>query len=202
VLQRVTGTTLVLKTPSGAPVTVTTTDSAKVSRQVAGTVSGIRDGMHVIVKGAGSAGGIAAQVIVISPLSRVHEPPPTGHRQGHPSHAGPRRSPALGGRADGTVTGIGAGGFTLSTPGGFRARVTASGSTAVYTRAASTVSQLRAGQFTIAVGSAKADGTLAAATVEQGNLMPRFEHGGGIVPQPWLGCSPSAIATAVFLTAG
>jgi hypothetical protein len=57
VLERVTGTSLVLKTPSGAPVTVTTTASAKVSRQVTGTVSGIRDGMHVIVQGAGSAGG-------------------------------------------------------------------------------------------------------------------------------------------------
>jgi hypothetical protein len=46
------------------------------------------------------------------------------------------------------------------------------------------VSQLRAGQFTIAVGKARPDGTLAAATVEQGNLLPRFEHGGGIVAQP------------------
>jgi hypothetical protein len=202
VLERVTGASLVLKTPGGALVTVTTTAAATVSRQVTGTVSGLRDGTHVIVSGTGSGAGIAAAGIVIGPRTGLHEPPPTRHRQGHAAHHGPRRSPAAGGRADGTVTGISRGGFTLSTPGGFRIRVTTSGSTTVYTQAKSTVGQLKAGEFTIAVGTAQAGGTLAAATIEQGNLMPRFEHGGGIIAQPWLGCSPSAVATAAFLAAG
>jgi hypothetical protein len=201
-LERVQGSSLVLQTPGGAPVTVITAASSTLSRQVTGTVGDITTGTHIIVAGTGSGGGIAARSIVIGALPRLHGPPPAHRRQGHPSHHGPRRSPARGGRADGAVTAVSTGSFTLLTSGGFHIRVTTSGSTTVYTQATSTVSQLRAGQFTIAVGGAKADGTLAAATVEQGNLMPRFEHGGRIIPQPWLGCSPSAVATAAFLAVG
>jgi hypothetical protein len=201
-LERVKGSSLVLKTPGGAPVTVITSASSTLSRQVTGTVRDITTGTHLIVAGTGSGGGIAARSIVMGALPRLHGPPPAHRRQGHPSQHGPQRSPARGGRADGTVTNVSTGSFTLLTFGGFHIRVTTSGSTTVYTQAPSTVSQLRAGQFTIAVGRAKADETLAAATVEQGNLMPRFEHGSGIVAQPWLGCSPSAITTAAFLTAG
>ncbi len=106
------------------------------------------------------------------------------------------------GRLDGTVTDASAGSFTVITPGGFHVRVTTSGSTTVYTQAAAALGQLQAGQFIVAVGSARADGALAAATVEQGADLPHTQHGNGIVAQPWLGCSPSAVATAAFLAAG
>jgi hypothetical protein len=201
-LERVKGSSLVLKTPGGGPATVITSASSTLRRQVTGTVGDITTGTHVIVAGTGSGGGIAARSIIIGPPPRLHSPPPTHLRHGHPSHPGPRRSPVPGGRADGKVTDVSTGSFTLLTSGGFHIRVTTSGSTTVYTQATSTVSQLRAGQFTIAVGKARPDGTLAAASVEQGNLIPRFEHDGGIVAQPWLGCSPSAITTVAFLAAG
>ena len=201
-LWQVNGSSLVLKTPGGEPVTVITAASSTFSRQVTGTVHDITTGTRVIVAGTGSRGGIAARNVVIGVQPRLHGLPPTHRRRGHPSSHGPRRSPARGGRADGTVTAVSTGSFTVLTSGGFHIRVTTSASTTVYTQATSTLSQFQTGEFTIAVGRAKPDGTLAAATVEQGNLMPRFEHGGGIVSEPWLGCSPSAIATAAFLTAG
>ena len=87
-------------------------------------------------------------------------------------------------------------------PGGFHLRVTTSGSTTVYTQATVTLGQLQAGGFMVAAGSVTADGALAAATVEQGALMPHIKHGSGIVQEPWLGCSPSAVATASLLAAG
>jgi hypothetical protein len=201
-LERVTGTSLVLKTPGGEPVTATISASAKISRQVSRTVSAITNGTQVVVAGTGSAGGIAARVITVATLAKLHSPPPPIHRgHGRPSRH-ERRLPAGAGRAEGTVADARAGGFTLITSGGFRIQVTTSGLTRVYTQARSTVGQLRPGVFTIAVGSAKSDGTLAAATIEQGTGMMHFQHGGGIVAQPWLGCSPTAVATAAFLTAG
>jgi hypothetical protein len=201
-LKRVNGSRLILKDPGDEPVTVITTASSALSRQVTGTVRDITTGTHVIVAGTGSGGGIAARSVVLGALPRLHGPSPAHRRRGHPSRRGPRRSPARGGRADGTVTAVSTGSFTLLTPGGFHIRVTTSGSTTVYTQTTSTLSQFQVGEFTIAVGRATSDATLAAATAEQGTLMPRFEHGGGILRQPWLGCSPSAITTAAFLTEG
>lgn len=200
-LTRVAGPGLVLKTPGGTLVTVTAPAAAKVSRQVTGTLSDIRDGAQVIVNGTGSAAGIAARQILVGPLPRLHAPPHAPRRHGRPPRHGARRSPALGGRAAGTVTRLSQGGFTVNAHG-VRIRITTSGSTTVYIQATSTVSQLRDGEFTIAVGHAKADGTLAAKIIEQGNLIPRFQHGGRTIRQSWLGCSPAAIATTAFLAAG
>lgn len=204
-LERVTGSSLVLKTPGGEPVTVTTSTSIKISRQVTGTVSDITDGAQVIVHGTGSDGVIAAQRISIGPLPRVHGQLPPRHRRGRPRGGHPDgrpRSPARGGIANGTVTDASTGSFTVIMPGGFHVPVTTSGSTTVYTLATATLGQLRTGEFVIAVGSAKADGALAAATVEQGADVPHIQHGNGIVPQPWLGCSPAAVATAALLSVG
>jgi hypothetical protein len=67
-------------------VTVTVPASAKVTRQVTGSVSDIADGAQVIVRGTGSAGTIAAQSIV-----RTAIPDGQGQarvRRGHHHHRG------------------------------------------------------------------------------------------------------------------
>jgi hypothetical protein len=205
-LERVTGTSLVLKAPGGAPETVTTSASTKLSRQVAGTVSDITDGANVVVFGPGAHGGIAARRIIISALPELSSGPPAPrHRHGHghpPTHAQKPNSSPPGGRAGGTVADASTGSFTVIMPGGFHLRVTTSGSTTVYAQATATLGQLQSGGFVVAAGSVTADGALAAATVEQGALMPHIQHGNGIVQEPWLGCSPSAVATALLLAAG
>ena len=106
-LEQVTGTSLVVKTPGGEPVTVTVPASANVSRQVAGTAGNITDGAHVIVFGTGSRGGIAALHIMTGTLPGLSSgPAPPRGRQGHaPAHPRPRRSAAAGGVAAGRVTG-------------------------------------------------------------------------------------------------
>jgi hypothetical protein len=203
-LERVTGTSLVLKAPGGAPETVTTSASTKLSRQVAGTVSGITDGANVVVFGPGAHGGIAARRIIIGALPELSSGPPAPrHRHGHPpSHAQKPNSSPPGGRAGGTVADAGSGSFTMIMPGGFHLRVTTSGATTVYAQATVTLGQFQTGGFVVAAGSVTADGMLAAATVEQGALMPHIQHGNGVVLRPWLGCSPSAVATASLLAAG
>lgn len=202
-LEQVTGTSLVLKTPGGGSVTVTVPASANVSRQVAGTAGDITDGAYVIVFGTGSRSGIAALHIMTGTLPELSSgsAPPRG-RQGHaPAHPRQRRSAAAGGVAAGRVTGARAGGFTVI-EGGFGVRVTISGSTTVYTHASVTAGQLQPGTFVVAVGAAKAGGALVAATVQQGAGLPHIQHGNGIVWPSWLGCSPSAVATAALLAAG
>jgi Domain of unknown function (DUF5666) len=205
-LERVTGTSLVLKAPGGAPETVTTSASTKLSREVAGTVSDITDGANVVVFGPGAHGGIAARRIVISALPELSSgPPPPRLRHGHghpPGHAQKPNSSPPGGRAGGTVADASSGSFTVIMPGGYHLRVTTSSATTVYAQATATLGQLQEGGFVVAAGSVKADGALAAATVEQGAHMPHIQHGNGVVLRPWLGCSPSAVATASLLAAG
>lgn len=199
-LQRVSGTSLVLKTPGGALGTVTTSASTTVTRQVIGSVSDIADGAQVIVRGTGSAGTITAQNISIAVLLKLHGPHP-GHRRGRIRIF---RGPAgQGGIVIGTVAEASAGSFTVVMPGGLRVPVTTSGSTTVLTLASASLSQLQAGELIVAVGSAGPDGALAAATVEQGNQLPQVVHrGDGIARLPGLGCSPPAVAAAALLSAG
>jgi hypothetical protein len=200
-LARVTGASLVLKSTGDAPVTVTVPASASVSRQVAGTAGDITDGAYVIVFGTGSRGRIAALHIMTGTLPGLSSgPAPPRGRRGHAPHPGQRRS-AAGGVAAGKVTGAHAGGFTVI-EGGVGVRVTISGSTTVYAQASATVGQLQPGTFVVAVGTAKAGGALVAATVQQGAGLPHIQHGNGIVWPSWLGCSPSAVATAALLAAG
>jgi hypothetical protein len=203
-LERVTGTSLVLKAPGGEPVTVTTSVSTTLSRQVAGTVSDVTDGANVVVFGVGSRGGFAARRIIIEALPELSYGPPALHlhRRRPPGHAQKPNSSIPAGRAGGTVADAGTGSFTLIMSGGFHFRVTTSGSTTVYAQAKVTLGQLQAGGFVVAAGRVTAGGALAAATVEQGALMPHIQHGNGIVQNPWLGCSPAAVATASLLAAG
>ena len=194
---RIRGSSVVLKTPEGRLVTVTTRASSTVNRQVAGSVGDISDGMHVIVHGT-TAGGSLAATQAITSTSPVVPPPRPDRGPGH------QRRPGLPhGFAVGTVTAVSAGGFTVVMTGGTDVPVTTSGSTIVLRLARSSVSQLRAGEHTLVFGGAGPDGTLAAASVDQGNQLPQIQRGGsGIARLHSQGCSPDAVATAALLSAG
>ena len=193
---RIQGTSVVLKTPEGQLVTVTTRASSPVYRQVAGSAGDITEGVSVIVHGATARGSLAASQVIIGASLLV----PPGFRP-HPS---PLRRPGVPpGFAIGTVTAARAGGFTVVMAGGIDVPVTTSGSTIVFSLARSSVSQFRAGERTDAFGSAGPHGTLAAASVDQGNQLPQIQRGGnGIARLHRQGCSPTAVATAALFSAG
>lgn len=194
---RIQGSSVVLKTPEGQLVTVTTRASSTVNRQVAGSAGDITDGVRVIVHGATARGSLAATQVITGASLLV----PPGVRP-HPSP--PRRPGIPQGFAMGTVTGASAGGgFTVVMAGGIDVPVTTSDSTIVFTLARSSVSQLTAGERTDAFGSAGPHRTLAAASVDQGNQLPQIQRGGsGIARLHRQGCSPTAVATAALFPAG
>ena len=179
-LERVNGSSLVLKTASGQPVTVTTTPSTFTS--MSGPLrSAIRNGASVMVRGARSGGALAAAIITVGPPFRAVSPSGFVPVQG-------------------TVSDASTAGFTLVTAGGARVRVTTSGDTLIVVPHAS-LSQLRAGATTVAVGHAGPDGTLSAQAVTQIVQLPSegpfgmhaVLHAGVHLR----GCSPSAIAAAL-----
>ena len=194
---RIRGSSVVLKTPEGQLLTVTTRASSTVNRQVASSVRDISDGMYVIVHGTSARGSLAATQAITSD-SPILPPPRPDRGPGH------QRRPGLPhGFAIGTVTAVSAGGFTVVMAGGIDVPVTTSGLTIVLRLARSSVSQLTAGEHTVAFGSAGPDGTLAAASVDQGNQLPQIQRGGsGIARLHSQGCSPAAVATAALLSAG
>jgi hypothetical protein len=172
-LKQVNGTSLVITTASGEPVTVTTTASTLVSMLV--PLSYITDGAPVMVAGPSSGGTITALHINIG--SRVIG---GGHLTVPPGFAAAR----------GTVTRAGAAGFTLVTARGTQITVTTSSRTQVHiTPPNATVSQLRIGIATIAVGHIGPHRTLSAMGVLQ---QPGY-HGGITVN----GCSPGSIDDAI-----
>jgi hypothetical protein len=189
-LEQVKGTSLVIKAiRTGRRVTVTTSASTQINRQVTGSVGDITGGSQVIVHGTGSRGTLAAGQVTIGVELRK---PPGYH--GNPHVRG--GSPAAGGIAAGTVTDAGAAGFTVIMPGGVRIPVATSASTTVYTLKGTSLSRLRIGGFTAAAGRAGRPGRLAAATVDQGAHLPRIsprQPGGA-------GCSPAAVAAALLAT--
>jgi len=124
-LEQVNGSSLVIKTASGQPVTVTTTASTTVS--VAGPLlSDMTDGTSVIVLGPSSGGTIAAVSVTVGP-------PP-----GPASGTGALRvTPPPGWVAvRETPSDVSTAGFTV-TSGGIRVPVTTSGSTRVVVSRAS-----------------------------------------------------------------
>jgi hypothetical protein len=143
-LQQVNGSSLVVKTASGQPVTVTTTASTFMF--VSGPLlSDITDGASVMVHGHGSAGTFAAAIVTLGqPFSAVN--------------------PAGFAAIQGTVADASTAGFTLVTSGGGRVRVTTSGGTLVVIPHASP-GQLPAGATIFTVGHAGPDGTLSAQAV-------------------------------------
>jgi hypothetical protein len=207
-LTRISGGDLLIKTSDGTQVTVATTSSTAIYRETAGTLVDITDGKRVLVTGTETNGMIAAASVGVLPSTVTQPATPTG----------------LGiGLASGTVTDAHGGGFTVVEADGTRVAVTTTEEVTVINTTRISVTQLTTGEITSAVGTAEANGTLAADTVEQDavpastweKLRPHPPSGlptGGLpagLPTPAkpslslndLGCSPAAITTSYLLAA-
>jgi hypothetical protein len=171
-LQRVNGTSLVLKTASGQPVTVTTTASTAVSMS-GPLLSDIKDGASVVVRGHSSGGTIAAAIVTVGPPFSAVNPPGFVPVRG-------------------TVSAAGTAGFTLVTPSGSRVAVTTSGDTLVIVPHAS-LGQLQDGTALFALGQAGPHGTLTARAVAAVTQLPA----GARLNVTARGCSPAAIAAGL-----
>ena len=150
-LEQVNGSTLVIKTASGQPVTVTITATTFMSMS-GPLLSDITDGASVMVRGPSSGGTIKAAIVTVGqPFSAVN-----------PSGFVP---------VQGTVSDAGTAGFTLVTPGGTRIPVTTSGGTLVVIPHASP-GQLQPGATIFALGHAGPDRTLSATAVAAISQLP------------------------------
>ena len=173
-LERVNGSSLVIQTASGQPVTVTTTATTFVSMS-GPLLSDVTDGASVMVRGYSSGGTIAAAIITVGePFSAVN-----------PSGFVP---------VQGTVSGASAAGFTLVTSTGTRVPVTTSSDTLVVVPHASP-GQLQVGASIVAVGHAGPDGTLAAQAVAGVSQLRSGPHVRASVKVK--DCSPSSIQEAL-----
>jgi hypothetical protein len=189
-LEQVNGSSLVIKTASGQPVTVTAAASTFVSMSGA-LRSEITDGASVVVRGPRSGGTIAAAIVTVGrPFSAV-------------SSAGfvPVK---------GTVSDASSAGFTVVTSGGTRVPVTTSGDTLVVVPHAR-LGQLQRGATIFALGHAGPDGTLSARALAAVSQLPPGALPGVHTPGAHLhisvhmhvgghvyGCSPGAIAAALL----
>ena len=173
-LERVTGTSLAIKTASGQPVTVTTTASTSVS--MSGPLLGdVTDGASVTVRGRSSGGTVAAAIVTVGPPSSAVSPPGFVPVQG-------------------TVSDATTAGFTLVMSTGTRVPVTTSSDTLVVVPHASP-GQLQAGATIFAVGHAGPDGTLSARGVA---AITQFRSGATLhVNVSVRDCSPSSITEAL-----
>jgi Domain of unknown function (DUF5666) len=171
-LEQVNGNSLVIKTASGQPVTVTTTATTFVS--MSGALLGdITDGASVMVRGSKSSGTIKAAIVTVGqPFSAVN-----------PSGFVP---------VQGTVADASTAGFTLVTSSGTRVPVTTSDDTLVIVPHASP-DRLQAGVTIFAVGDAGPDGTLSARAVAAVSQLQSGAHIGVSVRD----CSPSSIDEAI-----
>jgi hypothetical protein len=148
-LEQVNGSSLVIKTASGQPLTVTTTAATEPAEVGAsGSLLGdITDGAPVTVSGPSSDGTIAAFFVIVANPAQQHPQPPPGMVV-----------------VKGTVADASTAGFTVVTADATRVPVTTSGHTAV------SVLNVNLGQFPVgasilALGSAGPDGTLSAVGV-------------------------------------
>jgi hypothetical protein len=171
-LEQVNGSSLVIKTGSGQPVTVTTTATTFVS--MSGPLLGdITDGASVMVRGSRSGGTIKAAIVTVGqPFSAVNPP---GFVP-----------------VQGTVSDASTAGFTLVTSSGTRIPVTTSGGTLVVIPHAS-LGQLQPGTSIFALGQAGPDGTLSARGVAAVSQLPSGPHTSVSVKD----CSPSSITEAL-----
>jgi hypothetical protein len=178
-LEQVTGSSLVIKTASGQPVTVTTTASTVVN--MSGALLGdIRDGASVMVRGSSSGGTIAAAIVTVGPPFSAVNPPGF--------------LPIRGTVSDATTAG-----FTLVTSSGTRVRVTTSDGTLVVVPHAS-LGQLHAGATIFAFGHAGPYGTLSARAVAAISQLPPGPLGLHVrvhARAQVRGCSPASIAAAL-----
>ena len=154
-LTRISGNDLVLATAGSAQATVTTTRATAIYRETAGTLGDVTDGKRVLVTGSLAGGTLAAASVGVLPDTLT-------------APARPDAFAGLGiGLATGTVANTRDGGFTLVEEDGTRIAVTTTAAVTVITTTRVGVAQLATGAVTSAVGTAGADGTLAASTVEQ-----------------------------------
>jgi len=173
-LERVNGSSLVIKVASGQPITVTTTATTFVSSSGA-LLSDITDGASVMVRGSFSSGTINAAIVTVGqPFSAVS---PTGFVP-----------------VQGTVSDASNAGFTLVTSSGTRIPVSTSGDTLVIVPHAS-LGKLRAGEAIFALGQAGPDGTLSARAVAAVSQLQSGAHLGVSVKVK--DCSPSSIDEAI-----
>lgn len=180
-LATVNGDRLIVKNAGGQPLTVTVNASVRVS--VAGNLlSDITDGAQVRVLGPGSAGSIAAATLTIGQL------PGEASGKGALTQTPPPGWTA----AQGTVADAGPAGFTVVTPSGARVAVTVTGATFVVVPDAS-LSQLRTGVTTVAVGHAGPNGTLTASGILQEPPGPIQVHF-NVATQ---GCPPATLDRAL-----
>jgi Domain of unknown function (DUF5666) len=171
-LDQVNGSSLVIQTASGRPVTVTTTASTFVSMSAA-PLSAIADGASVEVRGYRSDGTIRAAIVTVGqPFSAVN-----------PSGFVPLQ---------GTVSDASSTGFTLVTSTGNQVVVTTSSGTLVVVPHAS-LSQLQPGATIFALGDAQSDGTLLARAVAAVSQLPPGVHFNVSVKN----CSSSSIIEAL-----
>jgi hypothetical protein len=171
-LEQVNGSSLVIKTASGQPVTVTTRATTFVSMS-GPLLSDITDGASVMVRGDSSGGRIAAAIVTV----------------GQPFRA---VNPAGFVPVQGTVSDASTAGFTLVTSSGTRIPVTTSGDTLVVIPHASP-GQLQPGATIFALGHAGPNGTLTARAVAAVSQLPAGPHIGVSVKD----CSPSSVDDAL-----
>jgi hypothetical protein len=191
-LEQIDGTQLVVRTPGGQIVTVTTNSDTAVRVEVTGTLSDITDGMRVLVRGIPQGTTLAAQNVLANMAQLLPHQGPPGGKIPEPPKAGP--GPGI---AAGTVSDVHANGFTVTPPTGGQVHVTTSAATVVGTLTSGRVGQLRTGVHLIAVGQAGPDGTLAAATVDQGATLPQIETAPSRSATGT--CDPSGVASALAL---
>jgi hypothetical protein len=173
-LERVNGNSLVIKTASGQPVTVTTTATTFVSMS-GPLLSDITDGASVMVRGARSGATITAAIVTVGqPFRAVH---PAGFVP-----------------VQGTVADAGTAGFTLVTSSGTRIPVTTSSGTLVVIPHASP-GQLQPGTAIFALGHPGPNGTLAARAVAAVWQLRSGPHTSRSVSVR--NCSPSSIVEAL-----
>jgi hypothetical protein len=175
-LERVNGSSVVIKTASGQPVTVTTTAATKVTASGA-LVGDITDGATVLVAGTGSDAAVTADLVLVNGPASLDIPGTVTVR--------------------GTVSDATTAGFTVITPGGTRVPVTTSGGTSVTVFHAS-LGQLQAGGSTVVIGRARPDGMLSALGVVQPPTWP----GGAHTSVSMRNCSPASINHAIMALAG
>jgi hypothetical protein len=171
-LERVNGNSVVIKTASGQPVTVTTTATTKLT--ASGALTGeITEGAAVLVAGTGSDGTITADLILVNGPASLNIPGTVTVR--------------------GTVSDVTTAGFTVTTSGRIRVQVTTSGGTSVTIFQAS-LGQLQVGGSTVVIGRPVPDGSLSALGVVQPPTWPSGAH----TSVSMRDCSPASIDHAIM----
>jgi len=175
-LERVNGSSVIIKAASGQLVTVTTTAATRIAASGA-LLSDITDGAAVTVAGTSSDGAIAAGLVLVGDKTSLNIP-----------------GTAV---AQGTVSDASTAGFTVVTSAGTRVPVTTSDGTHVTVTHAS-LAMLQAGGSTLVVGHAGPNGTLSALGIVQPPGWPAGAHAEVRVGN----CSPASISREILALAG